>query len=79
MTSEIKNNLGIHLSKLIKFIIKDYPFIKMNTITDLDKVKIIELTNIKFGGKVIIKKSLRKINDINLYQQNINLINFNIK
>jgi hypothetical protein len=77
--SEIKNNLGIHLSKLIKFIINDYPFIKFDTITNSQKVKIIELTNIKFGGKVIIQKSLRKVNDINLYQQNINLINFNIK
>lgn len=78
VVSEIKNNLGIHLSKLIKFIIKDYPFIKMNTQNNKDG-KFIELTNIKFGGKVIIKKSLEKMNNINLYQQNINLINFNIK
>lgn len=79
VTSEIKNNLGISLSKLIKYIIRDNPFIKMNTMTNSDNIKIIELTNAKFGGKVIIKKSLCKINNIGLYQQNINLINFNIK
>lgn len=79
VSSEIKNNLGIQLSKLVTFIIKDYPFIKMNTVIDPNKVKIIQLTNSKFGGKIIIKKSVNKINELNLYQQNINLINFNIK
>jgi hypothetical protein len=79
VSSEIKNNLGIHLSSLVNFIIKDHSFIKMNTLIDSNKGKIIELTNEKFGGKIIIKKSVDKINKINLYQQNINLINFNIK
>ena len=79
VSSEIKNNLEIQLSKLVSFIIKEYPFIKMDTKIDCTKVKLIELTNTKFGGKIIIKKSTNKINEINLYQQNINLINFNIK
>ena len=79
VSSEIKNNLGIQLSKLVTFIIKEYPFIKMNTIINSCKSKIIELINTKFGGKIIIQKSVNKINKINLYQQNINLINFNIK
>jgi len=79
VSSEIKNNLGIQLSNLVSFIIKEYPYIKMNTRIDSNRVKLIELTNTKFGGKIIIKKSLNKINEINLYQQNINLINFNVK
>jgi hypothetical protein len=79
VSSEIKNNLGIQLSILINFIIKDYSFIKINSYVDSNKIKIIELSNVKFGGKIIIKKSTKKINELNLYQQNINLINFNIE
>jgi len=78
VSSEIKNDLNIPLSKLIKFIINDYPSINLSVINQ-NKAKIIKLSNTKFGGKVIIKKSLSKTNNINLYQQNVNLINFNIK
>jgi len=75
---EIKNNLNIKLIDLIKFLINENPNIKIEFM-EISNKKIIQLTNIKFGGKIIIKKSLNKINKINLHQQNINLINFNIK
>lgn len=79
VSQDIKNNLKIQLSQLVNFLIKDYPTVKMNIVTKIDKTKYIELINSKFGGKIIIKKSLNKLNEINIYQQNINLIGFNIK
>jgi hypothetical protein len=79
VTQEIKNNLGINLSHLINFLIKDYKNLNLNTVINSDKTKHFELINTKIGGKIIIKKSTRKINELNIYQQNINLIGFNIK
>lgn len=79
VTQEIRNNLGINLSHLINFLIKDCKNLKLNTIVDSDKNKYFELINTKIGGKIIIKKSPNKINELNIYQQNINLIGFNIK
>jgi hypothetical protein len=79
VSQDIKNNLGIQLSKLINFLIADNPNIKMSICSNNDKTKYIEIINTKFGGKILIKKSTNKINELNIYQQNINLINFNIK
>ncbi len=79
VSQDIKNNLGIQLSKLINFLIADNPNIKMSICSNNDKTKYIEIINTKFGGKILIKKSTNKINELNIYQQNINLIGFNIK
>ena len=79
VSQEIKNNLGIHLSQLINFVIREHPNLKIKVVVNPDKTKYFELINTKFGGKLIIKKSSCKTNDLNIYQQNINLIGFNIK
>jgi hypothetical protein len=79
VSQEIKNNLGVHLSQLINFLIKDNNNLYLNTIINSDKTKFFEIINTKIGGKIIIKKSSNKTNEINIYQQNINLIGFNIK
>ena len=79
VSHDIRNNLGIQLSQFVNYLIKDYPNIKMSIVTNLDKTKHIELLDTKFGGKIVIKKSADKTNTINIYQQNINLIGFNIK
>jgi hypothetical protein len=76
---EIKYNLGIQLSQLINFLIKNDKNLKVDIIINNDKTKYYEIVNTKLGGKIIIKKSSHKVNEINIFQQNFNLIGFNIK
>jgi hypothetical protein len=79
VSEDIDNNLNIKLSDIIDFIIINNPNINKKTINVSEKIKYYELVNIKFGGKLLIKKSINRTNDITIYQQNINLLNFNIK
>ena len=73
VSQDVKNNLNINLTTLIKFLIKNNENITAN-ITHTN----IELLNVKFGGKIIFEKSKKKIDNLNLFQQNINLISFNV-
>lgn len=75
---EIKNKLNFSLTKLINHIIGLNKLLKLQIITEPDG-KYFELVHEKIIGKIIIKKSINKENNINLYQQNLNLMTWNIK
>jgi hypothetical protein len=73
INSEINNNLNINLNKLIEHTIKNH------NVRVVKEGNNLIITHNKHGGKVIICKSKTNTNEINIYQQNTNLINFNIK
>ncbi|AYV80331.1 MAG: hypothetical protein Gaeavirus33_2 [Gaeavirus sp.] len=74
ISDNIKHNLNIHITKVIEFITKDYNFIKIS-----QSESGITMVNNKRGGKILITESKNNLNDLNIYQQNINLICFNVK
>jgi hypothetical protein len=79
VNSDIKSNLNIYFINLIEFIIKKYSFIQIKTNFNNNDISNIIIIHNKYGGKISFKKSNNNINELNIYQQNINLLCFNIK